>query len=129
MDYIQAREYLLSKPEAIEDFPFGPEVAVYKIAGKMFATLGTEKGADGKPEGRMNLKCEPTQALMLREIFSAVIPGYHMNKQHWNTVILDGSVPQGELKRMIDHSYALVVKGLPKAKRQGLIAKYGEQVE
>ena len=129
MDYTQAREYLLSKPEAIEDFPFGPDVAVFKICQKMFAAMGTEKNEQGQPEGRLNLKCEPTQALMLREIFSAVVPGYHMNKKHWNTVILDGSVPQGELKRMVDHSYALVVKGLPKAKRQGLMAKYGEQVE
>ncbi|GGD68086.1 MmcQ/YjbR family DNA-binding protein [Lacimicrobium alkaliphilum] len=129
MDYQQARDYLLQKPETIEDYPFGPDVAVYKILGKMFATLGTEKDTDGKPQGRMNLKCDPTEALMLREIFSAVIPGYHMNKKHWNTVILDGSVPQGELKRMIDLSYTLVVKGLPKARRQGLMAKYGEQLE
>lgn len=129
MNYSRGRAYLLSKPEATEDFPFGPDVAVYKIAGKMFATLGTEKTTGGEPEGRMNLKCDPTEALMLREIFSAVIPGYHMNKKHWNTVILDGSIPDGELKRMIDHSYALVVKGLPKAKRQGLMAKYGEQAE
>ncbi|WP_088329145.1 MmcQ/YjbR family DNA-binding protein [Lacimicrobium sp. SS2-24] len=129
MDYQQARDYLLQKPEATEDFPFGLDVAVFKVATKMFATLATELNAQGKEEGRMNLKCDPTEALMLREIFSAVIPGYHMNKKHWNTILLDGSIPPGELQRMIDHSYTLVVKGLPKARRQGLIAKYGEQVE
>ncbi|GAA0349931.1 MmcQ/YjbR family DNA-binding protein [Bowmanella denitrificans] len=123
MDYQQARDYLLSKPEAIEDFPFGEDVAVLKIRGKMFATLASDKG-----EGRMNLKCEPQQALMLRDMFAAVLPGYHMNKLHWNTIKLDGSIPNGEIQRMIDHSYALVVKGLKKSDRLGLVAKYGEQL-
>ncbi|MBT1063131.1 MmcQ/YjbR family DNA-binding protein [Bowmanella sp. Y26] len=124
MDYLQARSYLLGKPEAVEDFPFGPDVAVMKIRGKMFATLASEQG-----EGRMNLKCEPQQAMMLRDMFSAVIPGYHMNKLHWNTILLDGSIPVGEIQRMIDHSYALVVKGLKKADRVGLLAKYGEALQ
>lgn len=124
MDYLQARSYLLGKPEAVEDFPFGPDVAVMKIRGKMFATLASEQG-----EGRMNLKCEPQQAMMLRDMFSAVIPGYHMNKLHWNTILLDGSIPVGEIQRMIDHSYALVVKGLKKVDRVGLLAKYGEALQ
>ena len=113
MDVEAARHYLLGKPEAIEDYPFGPDVAVMKVRGKMFATLSVTAG-----EGRMNLKCDPDQALALRDLFSAVLPGYHMNKKHWNTVCLDGSIPSGELQRMIDHSYALVVKGLPKAVRE-----------
>ncbi|GGO74880.1 MmcQ/YjbR family DNA-binding protein [Bowmanella pacifica] len=124
MDYQQARSYLLDKPDANEDFPFGPDVAVMKIRGKMFATLALEQG-----QGRMNLKCEPQQALMLRDMFAAVLPGYHMNKLHWNTIKLDGSIPLGEVQRMIDHSYALVVQGLRKSDRLGLLAKYGDSLK
>lgn len=123
MDYQQARSYLLDKPDAVEDFPFGPDVAVMKIRGKMFATLALEQG-----QGRMNLKCDPQQALMLRDMFAAVLPGYHMNKLHWNTIKLDGSIPRGEVQRMIDHSYALVVQGLRKSERLGLLAKYGDSL-
>lgn len=115
MNYDSAREYLLSKPEALLDYPFGPDVAVFKIRGKMFATLGEEDGI-----ARTNLKCDPDEAAALRDIFPAVLPGYHMNKLHWNTVLLDGSVPVGELERMIDSSYALVVKTLRKADRMAL---------
>ncbi len=115
MNYDSAREYLLSKNEAWEDYPFGPEVAVYKVSTRMFATLGTEKET-----ARMNLKCDPDEAQMLRDIFPAVIPGYHMNKRHWNTVILDGSIPTGELERMIDNSYKLVLRGLPARTRRAL---------
>ena len=75
---------------------------------------------------QINLKCDPQQAVMLRDIFSAVKPGYHMNKTHWNTVLLDGSLPQGEIERMIDHSYTLVVKGLKKSIRLGLEARHGQ---
>ena len=120
MNYDDAREYLLGKPEAVEDFPFGPDVAVMKIAGKMFATL-----VSGRDHARMNLKCDPHEALMLRDIFESVRPGYHMNKRHWNTVVLDGSIPPGEIQRMIDNSYALVVKGLRRAVRQGLEVRHG----
>ncbi|KGD65422.1 hypothetical protein Y5S_01315 [Alcanivorax nanhaiticus] len=123
MDVDAARQYLLGKPEAIEDYPFGPDVAVMKVRGKMFATLSLSDG-----EGRMNLKCDPDQALALRDIFPAVIPGYHMNKKHWNTVLLDGSIPEGELSRMIDHSYALVVRSLPKAIREGMALRHGPDI-
>ena len=122
MDVDAARQYLLGKPEAIEDYPFGPDVAVMKVRGKMFATLGEEQG-----EGRMNLKCDPDQALALRDIFDAVMPGYHMNKKHWNTLKLDGSIPRGEIERMIDHSYALVVGGLPKKVREGMAVRHGRE--
>lgn len=121
MDHKTTRSYLLSRPEAREDFPFGPDVAVMKIDSKMFATLAQAEGV-----ARMNLKCDPDQALMLRDIFPAVLPGYHMNKRHWNTVVLDGSVPPGEIERMIDHSYALVVKSLPKAPRQALEIRHSK---
>tara|TARA_B100000676_G_scaffold310925_1_gene379009 strand:- start:104 stop:502 length:399 start_codon:yes stop_codon:yes gene_type:complete len=122
MDVETARHYLLGKPEAVEDYPFGPEVAVMKVRDKMFATLGEEQG-----EGRMNLKCDPDQALALRDIFEAVIPGYHMNKKHWNTIKLDGSIPEGEIQRMIDHSYALVVGGLPKKVREAMAVRHGRE--
>ena len=121
MEYASARSYLLSRPEALEDFPFGPDVAVMKINGKMFATLAEEKGV-----ARMNLKCDPEQAIMLRDIFDAVQPGYHMNKRHWNTVVLDGSIPRGEIERMVDHSYGLVVSKLPKSERQALEIRHGK---
>ena len=122
MNYQQARKYLLSQPEAWEDFPFGPDVAVMKIKGKMFATLVENNG-----QASTNLKCDPDEAVMLRDIFSAVIPGYHMNKRHWNTVVLDGDVPKGEIKRMIDRSYGLVVKNLKKIEREALILRYGKE--
>lgn len=123
MDYHLARQYMLKRPEAVEDFPFGPDVGVMKIKGKMFATLGTSVGT-----ATINLKCDPDEAVMLRDIFESVIPGYHMNKRHWNTVILDGSVPPAEIERMIDRSYGLVVKGLKKAEREALVLAWGHEV-
>lgn len=122
MNYATARKYLLNKPEAVEDFPFGPDVPVMKVAGKMFALLSRRNEEDS-----MNLKCDPDEALMLRDIFEAVLPGYHMNKRHWNTVLLDESIPCGEMERMIDSSYALVVKGLKKSQRQALEIRYGKE--
>ncbi len=122
MNYEQARDYLLSQPEAWEDYPFGPDVAVMKIKGKMFATLATSQGSP-----RCNLKCDPDEALMLRDIFEGVIPGYHMNKRHWNTVILDADVPRGEIERMIDRSYGLVVKSLKKSEREALLLAHGQE--
>ena len=102
-------------PEAREDFPFGPDVAVMKILHKMFATLGEEKGVP-----RINLKCDPDEAVMLRDIFTAVIPGYHMNKRHWNTLVLDGSLKPKLVRELCDHSYELVVAKLPKRDRESL---------
>ena len=87
----------------------------------MFGTLAWEADL-----ARINLKCEPEQAVILRDVFASVLPGYHMNKTHWNTVLLDGSIPIGEIERMIDHSYAQVVKKLPRPERLGLEIKYGK---
>ena len=120
MNDVQARAYLLSKPESIEDFPFGPDVYVYKVRNKMFATLGFTNNI-----ARINLKCDPEEAMALRDIFESVLPGYHMNKAHWNTVILDGSIPTGEIERMIDSSFGLVVRGLKKSERQALEIRHG----
>jgi len=104
---------LVAFNEVSEEQPFGPGVDVYKVAGKIFAILS----AEDKPPA-LSLKCEPMLALELREEFKAVIPGYHLNKVHWNTVILDGTVPDKEVKNMISHSYEQVLKGLPKALRE-----------
>ncbi len=124
-----ARDCLLQRPEAIEDFPFGPDVYVYKVAGKMFATLGSDAGMSREAGiGRMNLKCDPDEAEFLRTMFAAVLPGYHMNKRHWNTVALDGSIPRGEIERMIDRSYGLVVRSLPKAQRVALEVRHGPEL-
>lgn len=121
MDFQACRDHCLMQLQSTEDFPFGPDVYVYKVAGKIFAIL-SESLVPTTPAAKVklasiNLKCDPTEALMLRQIFPAVTPGYHMNKQHWNTVLLDDSVPENEIKRMIENSYALVVKRLPKAQR------------
>lgn len=101
--------------EVTEEQPFGPEADVYKVAGKMFAILAP----DATPP-TVALKCEPALAIHLRQTYEAVIPGYHLNKQHWNTVILDGSIPPDEITEMIEHSYQRVVAGLPKYVRERL---------
>lgn len=115
-------DYLARKPEAVEDYPFGPDAKVYKIQGKMFALVYVRHGSDC-----INLKCDPREAIELRDVFSAVQPGYHMNKTHWNTVILDGSIPLGEIERMIDNSYGLVVKSLKRSVRAGLELRHGKE--
>jgi predicted DNA-binding protein (MmcQ/YjbR family) len=115
MDFEAAKAYLLDKPEVRPDYPFGPAVLVPKIKGSMFATLSMSEGV-----AHMNLKCDPVHAEELRDIFPSILPGHHMNKTHWNTLILDGSIPDGEVIRLIDHSYALVVKKLKKSERTAL---------
>ncbi len=111
----EVQEYFLTKPVSTEEQPFGPDVLVYKVLGKMFGTLGFEDEV-----GRINLKCEPDRALRLRDEHEAILPGYHMNKRHWNTIILDGSLPGQLIRELIDLSWELVVAGLPK-KRQAEI--------
>jgi len=106
--------WCLEQAGAWEDFPFGPEPLVMKVGAKMFALIG---GADPV---HLSLKCDPETALMLRQEFEAVKPGYHLNKSHWNTVTLDGYVPEKDVRWMIEHSYALVVKSLPKRERDAL---------
>jgi predicted DNA-binding protein (MmcQ/YjbR family) len=109
MDLAEFREYCLTKPGATEGTPFGPTVLVFKISGKMFA-LAT---LDEVPT-TVNLKCDPDWALELRDRYEQVTPGYHMNKKHWNTVEIERGIPDPELRKMIDHSYDLVAKSLPK---------------
>ena len=112
MDLAEFREYCLTKPGATEDTPFGPDVLVFKVGGKMFALAALDEVPT-----RVNLKCDPDLALDLRDRYEQVGPGYHMSKKHWNTVEVEGGIPAVELRRMIDHSYELVVKSLPKAAR------------
>jgi predicted DNA-binding protein (MmcQ/YjbR family) len=102
-------------PGAVEDYPFGDDVAVYKVGGRIFALIML----DGNP-GFVNLKCDPALALELRAKHAAVRPGYHANKRHWNSVDLDGTVDPQELQEMIEHSYELVRRALPNERRATL---------
>ncbi len=103
------REYCLSKPGAEETFPFGPDTLVYKVNGKVFLIAGL----NSQPLS-FNVKCDPDKAIELREEFDCVKPGWHMNKKHWNTIVVDGSVSIKQLKEWIDHSYELVSKAKKK---------------
>ena len=104
MDLPDAIDHILSKPGAEESTPFGPDVLVFKVGGKMFALTDP-----GEYPARLNLKCDPDRAISLRDEYESVLPGYHMNKKHWNTILLDGSLPSPMVRELIDHSYALVV--------------------
>jgi predicted DNA-binding protein (MmcQ/YjbR family) len=115
MNPAQLRDRCLSFAGAEETFPFGPEVSVFKVAGKMFALSQLDSESL-----RVSLKCDPRLAEALRETHAAVIPGYHLNKRHWNTVILDGSIPDDAINDMIEDSYDLVVSKLPGARRSEL---------
>jgi predicted DNA-binding protein (MmcQ/YjbR family) len=115
MNPTELRDHCLSFTGAEETFPFGPETSVFKVAGKMFAL--SQLAADSL---RVSLKCEPGPAEALREAHPAVIPGYHLNKRHWNTVILDGSLPDETVHDLIEDSYDLVVSKLPAARRRAL---------
>ena len=111
----QVLELCSSLPGAVEDDPFGDDVAVFKVGGKMFALVMLT----GEP-GFVNLKCDPDRALELRATYTAVRPGYHANKRHWNSVDLDGTIEDSALREMIDHSYGLVVSRLPRSERARL---------
>jgi predicted DNA-binding protein (MmcQ/YjbR family) len=98
------RNYCIAKEDVTESFPFGEETLVFKSGGKIFALVNLEG------DQSINLKCDPSFAIELRERFPSVIPGYHMNKKHWNTIILDGSIPNKKILSWIDHSFNLVMK-------------------
>ena len=115
MDLRRLHAYLLSLPGAVEERPFTPEVPVYKVGGKMFAYTVPN---DVPP--RLTIKLDPIHGQMIRASFEAVQAGYHMNKEHWNTITLDGSVPEEELLTWIDESYELVVSNLPVRARRKL---------
>ncbi len=106
------RVYCLQKPMVTEEFPFDETTLVFKVMGKMFALTGLDESAF-----KVNLKCDPERSIELREQYDQIIAGFHMNKKHWNTVKPDGTIPIELFKELIDHSYELVVKGLPRKLR------------
>ena len=106
MNVEQIRDYCLSLHGVTEDMPFGNNTLVFRVMNKIFILLNLEG------ETSINLKCEPSRAIELREQYSSIIPGYHMNKKHWNTLIMDGSLKTEMITSLIDHSYELIVKSL-----------------
>ena len=111
------REYCLQKIAVTESFPFGEDTLVFKVMNKMFALTGL------KGEFRINLKCDPEEALELREKYPAVIPGYHMSKKHWNTIVVESLLDDDLIYKWIDDSYNLIVDSLPKKTQEDLKAK------
>ena len=112
----ELREYCLQKKGTSEDTPFGPETLVFRVMGKIFAITGIDNYEF------VNLKCDPERAIDLREEHHGIRPGWHMNKKHWNSVMTDGSVGEKLFKELVDHSYELIVKSLPKKTREELEA-------
>ena len=104
MDVVELREYCLDKEDTTESFPFDDETLVFKVSGRIFALVSLDS------ELSINLKCDPELAVELREKYNSVTPGYHMNKKHWNTILVDGTMPDSEIYSWIDHSYLLVSK-------------------
>lgn len=117
MNIEEFRNYCIAKKGVSEEFPFDEQTLVFKVLGKMFALTDVEEF-----EG-INLKCDPEKALELREKYPAVQPGYHMNKKHWNTVVMDGSLNEKLIRQLIDHSYELVVQSLPAKTRNEFLKK------
>jgi len=114
MNFEEFRAYCLEKPFVTEGFPFDQKTLVLKVAGKMFAL------ADIEDFNSINVKCDPEKSIELRESYSGVEPGYHMNKKHWNTVAINNDVSRGLIFKLIDHSYDLVFKSLPNKTRNEL---------
>ncbi|MCG9911131.1 MAG: MmcQ/YjbR family DNA-binding protein [Flavobacteriales bacterium] len=112
MDILELREYCLAKAHVTEGFPFGPDVLVFKVAGKMFALAGLNNEIPS-----VNLKCDPERAIELREHYEQIVPGYHMNKKLWNTVYFSSGLSDALVRDLIDHSYILIVESLPKKTR------------
>jgi predicted DNA-binding protein (MmcQ/YjbR family) len=117
----ELRDHCLGFPGSAETFPFGPETSVFKVAGKMFALSRL-----AQHPLQVSLKCEPLLAEQLREAHSAVLPGYHLNKRHWNTVMIDGSIPDRMIRDMVEDSYDLVVSGLSASRRRELGWRIGD---
>ena len=115
MNIEMLREYCLSKKAVTEDFPFGETTLVFRVKEKIFLLVSL----DANPL-QFNAKCDPEKAIELREEYDAVKPGYHMNKKHWNTILVDGIISTKLLKEMIDDSYNLIVQSLPKKLREEL---------
>jgi predicted DNA-binding protein (MmcQ/YjbR family) len=119
MDHAALLDYLATKPGAAPGYPFDPTTRVYKVGNKAKSKMFALVSEDEDPL-RINLKCDPDQALALRAQYESVLPGYHMDKKHWNTLVLDGSLGDALVKELIDHSYGLIVDSLPKKIQQEL---------
>jgi predicted DNA-binding protein (MmcQ/YjbR family) len=123
MNRAELLAYLLAKPDTTAEYPFGPGAQVFKVRGKMFAIVG-----DDEPL-QVSLKADPSEVPLLREKYTAVQPGYHLNKKHWNTVTLDGSIPTAELHYMIDMSFRLVVRqNLNKTDREQVLSQLHDSI-
>ena len=122
MDIEYLRTFCLNKAGTTEDFPFDDKTLVFKVVGKMYALFRLETDPL-----QINLKCDPERAEMLREEHSSIIPGYHMNKKHWNTLVLDGDLSVSMVKELIDHSYDLVFQKLPK-KSKLIVEQANEEI-
>ncbi|MGI5471540.1 MmcQ/YjbR family DNA-binding protein [Streptomyces sp. CA-132043] len=112
-DHRALRAFCLEFNGAVEEFPFNPDLAVYKVGGKIFAL----SALDAADPLTVSLKCDPEEAVRLRAAHPEIVPGYHLNKRHWNTVTLTGALPDHQVKELIEDSYDLVVAGLPRAQR------------
>ena len=116
MNIEELRDYCLSKKGVTESFPFDEEVLVFKVMNKMFLLTNINKDLS------MNVKCDPEKAIELREQYNSVLPGWHMNKKHWNTVDIDGRISDQVLKEWVDHSYDLIVASLTKKLQNELLS-------
>jgi predicted DNA-binding protein (MmcQ/YjbR family) len=116
MNIESLREYCLRKKNVAEEFPFGDSTLVFKVMGKIFLLASL----DSSPL-QFNVKSDPDKAIEMRETYDSVRPGYHMNKKHWNTILADGNIPVKKIRELIDDSYTLVVKSLPKKNQSGLL--------
>ena len=115
MDATGLHAWCLEQPGAFEDFPFGPETSVFKVAGKIFAISALDR-----TPLNVSVKCEPELAVALRHSYEAIVPGYHLDKRHWNTITLDGSLPDQLVRDLVEDSYDLIVSALPKRVREEL---------
>lgn len=118
MNIEELRDYCLKKRAVTEGFPFGEDTLVFKIEEKIFLLISLSQG------NRFNVKCDPERAIEWREQYEEIQPGYHMNKKHWNTVFMDGRLTFRQLQEIIDHSYDMVFKGLPKVKQEEILSNH-----
>jgi predicted DNA-binding protein (MmcQ/YjbR family) len=116
MDIEKLRDYCLNKKAVSEEFPFDSQTLVFKLAGKIFLLTGIENFSD------VNVKCDPEKAIELRELYTDVIPGYHMNKKHWNTLKMNGVLTDKFILEQVDHSYVLILNSLPLKIKKEIIA-------
>lgn len=124
LTYEKLLDYMNGIPGSTREFPFGSAALVFKVMGKMFALMSWQSDPI-----ELNLKCDPERALLLRQLYTSVTPGYHMNKTHWNTVVIDATIPDEVICEMIDDSYQLVVAGLTRKDRELLSGQITETIK